>query len=133
MKTKKVSTFQERFAQLLSESDVGDTAVAAAIGVSYKSVYAWKTGSRMPKPPTIQSIANYFEVSQDWLNGLDVPREEEKPERSQAHTIEARLISHGVDAMPPEQRERALKMFKLLFEQYADRFEEENDDDETGS
>ena len=126
MKTKKVSTFQERFAQLLSESDVGDTAVAAAIGVSYKSVYAWKTGSRMPKPPTIQSIANYFEVSPDWLNGLDVPKEEEKPER-QVHTIEARLISHGVDAMSPEQRERALRMFRILFEEFADKFD---DDDE---
>ena len=130
MKTKNVSTFQERFAQLIDESDLGDTAIAAALGVSYKSVYSWKTGARMPKPPTIHTIANYFEVSPDWLNGLDVPKEALEPEQPQVHTVEARLISHGVDAMPPEMRERALTMFKLLFEQYADRFDKENDDDE---
>ena len=129
--SRKNSTFTDRFAELLEESNFSLSYIAESLGVSYKSVYAWKSGTRMPKPPTITTVANWFGVSPDWLAGYDVDKYTgiARP----ARTIEARLISHGVDAMPPEQRERALNMFRLMFEQYADKFdndEGENDDDE---
>ena len=52
------------------------------------------------------------------------------PERiGEAKTVEAKLISAGVDKMPPEQRERALTMMKLMFLEYADYFERTDSDD----
>ena len=39
------------------------------------------------------------------------------------HTPEARILADGIDKLPQAQRERALAVFKLMFEpQYADLF-----------
>ena len=129
--TKKIAEFADRFAELLEDSKFSLSYIAKSLSISYKTVYSWTKGNRTPKPPTITTVANWFGVSPDWLAGYDVDKYTgiARP----ARTIEARLISNGVDAMPPEQRERALNMFRLMFEQYADKFdndEGENDDDE---
>ena len=44
-------------------------------------------------------------------------------------TNEARIISGGVDKMPPEKREQALKILQVAFTEYADFFKEETDND----
>lgn len=121
------STFADRFREAADESRLRDSELSAALGVSQSTVSAWRTGARSPKPPTIAQVAAYFGVSPEWLSGKDVPRYPEPvAPPGERHTIEARIISHGVDSMPPEQRERALVMFRLIFEQYADKFEEDN-------
>lgn len=51
---------------------------------------------------------------------------------TQPKTIEAKIISGGIDKMPPEDRERALDMMRLMFKEYADYFERtDTDDDES--
>ena len=52
---------------------------------------------------------------------------DEKPK-----TAEARIISGGIDKLPKEQRERALAVFRVMFEpQYANLFTKETEDDDT--
>lgn len=51
------------------------------------------------------------------------------PELGESHTIEAKILSEGVDRMPKEARERAVEVMKLVFAEYASYFER-NDDDE---
>ena len=127
MEKTKVATFRERFAELLEDSKFSLSYIAESIGVSYKSVYAWKNGTREPKPPTVVTIGNWFGVAPEWLSGYDVDKYTGMA--APARTIEARLISHGVDSMPPEMRERALNMFRLMFEQYAEKFDEDRKDE----
>lgn len=117
-------TFSDRFREVADETCLRDTELGAALGVSQATVSAWRTGARRPKPPTVAQVAAYFGVTPEWLSGLDAPKYPPAPER---HTVEARIISHGVDAMPPDQRERALTMFRLMFEQYSNLFEEDHD------
>lgn len=45
-------------------------------------------------------------------------------------TIEAKIISGGIDKMPPDQREQALNVMRAMFAQY-DYFEKGNADNET--
>ena len=45
------------------------------------------------------------------------------------HTKEARIISGGIDKMPPDRREQALNLLKVAFAEYSDYFKEENDHD----
>ena len=49
---------------------------------------------------------------------------EEKPK-----TVEARIISAGVDKMPPERREQALKILQVAFAEFSDLFKEEPSND----
>ena len=44
-------------------------------------------------------------------------------------TQESKIISSGIDRMPKERREQALKILQVAFSEYADYFEEENNDD----
>lgn len=46
-----------------------------------------------------------------------------------ALTQESRIISAGVDKMPKERREQALKILQVAFAEYADFFKEEHNDD----
>ena len=47
----------------------------------------------------------------------------------QSHSKEARIISGGIDKMPPDRREQALNLLKVAFAEYSDYFKEENDHD----
>ena len=44
-------------------------------------------------------------------------------------TQEARIISGGIDKMPAERREQALKILQVAFAEYADYFKEDSDND----
>ena len=44
-------------------------------------------------------------------------------------TIESKIISGGIDKMPKERREQALKILQVAFAEYADLFKEESDND----
>ena len=55
---------------------------------------------------------------------------EEPPEiLATAQTSESRIISAGIDKMPKERREQALKILQVAFSEYADFFKEEHNDD----
>ena len=44
---------------------------------------------------------------------------------------EARIISRGIDKMPPERRKQALKILEVAFSEYADYFKDESDNTST--
>ena len=55
---------------------------------------------------------------------------EEPPEiLATAQTSESRIISAGIDKMPKERREQALKILQVAFAEYADFFKEGHNDD----
>ena len=51
------------------------------------------------------------------------------PLNDQPTTPEARIISGGIDKMPPERRAQALAIMKAAFVEYADYFKEDHNDD----
>ena len=46
-----------------------------------------------------------------------------------ARSKEARIISGGIDKMPPDRRDQALNLMKVAFAEYADYFKEDADND----
>ena len=44
-------------------------------------------------------------------------------------TQESKIISAGIDKMPKERREQALKILQVAFSEYADFFKEDHNDD----
>lgn len=139
----KISTFRDRFVELCESNPANDTALANALHVSKQTVSAWKMGIRSPRQPIIIDIANYFRVSVDWLMGFDVKKELTPHEMIEEGfknlsalynneipiSNEAKIISGGIDRMPPERREQALKVLQTIFADYFD--DNGGKDDET--
>lgn len=132
----KITTNQNRLCELFDADPRNDTAIAAELNVSKQALSAWRNGSRSPKKSVLVDIAKMYNVSLEWLMGFDVPKNNEPIDASPVSfsiaTDEARIISGGIDKLPKEQRERALNMFRIMFEpQYADLFTKENEEDDT--
>ena len=68
--------FSIRFCTLVDEYRGNANDIAKALHVSKQTISAWKAGTRSPKQPTIEAIARFFNVSVQWLMGLNVPRGE---------------------------------------------------------
>lgn len=78
--------FKERFSTLVDESGKTTRELAAEIGVSNPLISQWKNGKRTPNIASVIMISKYFNVSVDWLLGL-----EEKNNRSK--NLDARVAA----------------------------------------
>lgn len=61
--------FYDRFIKLCEKKGVSPSTVAKEIGLSNSATTYWKRGSS-PKADTIQKLADYFNVSIDYLLGV---------------------------------------------------------------
>ncbi len=60
--------FYDIFVELCREKGVSPSAVSEFIGVTRKSATGWKSGA-LPRNSTLQKLAEYFNVSVDYLVG----------------------------------------------------------------
>ncbi len=63
--------FSERLKELRTERRVGQVELARAIGVSSGIISLWETGQREPKMTNLILLAEYFDISIDYLVGLE--------------------------------------------------------------
>lgn len=66
---KKIICF-DRIKQLRLENGLTQTQLAKETGFSQSAIAAWEAGERMPSADAIIKLANYFEVTTDYLLGL---------------------------------------------------------------
>lgn len=64
-----MNSFVERFAQLNKLKKATYSTVAAEIGVSLRALKYYVSGEREPNMSTLISLADYFDVSLDYLVG----------------------------------------------------------------
>lgn len=58
-----------RFEQLLTENNTTAYRVAKDTGIAQATLSDWKNGKSNPKYEKLAKIADYFNVSVEWLNG----------------------------------------------------------------
>ena len=63
--------FAERLKELRLEKGVGQVEFAGAINVSIGIISLWENGLREPKLSNLIAISKYFQVSIDYLAGLE--------------------------------------------------------------
>lgn len=61
--------FYERYCELCRECGKSPSAVAVEVGISKSAVSTWKNMGRIPKMEQLQKLADYFQVSVDYLVG----------------------------------------------------------------
>ncbi len=62
--------FAERLKELRTEKNMGQNALAKALKLSNASVSYWETGKQVPSAEAVYKIAQFFNVSADFLLGL---------------------------------------------------------------
>lgn len=60
----------ERIKELRLEKNLTQTALAKATGISQNAIAQWENESRTPNINAVIVLANFFEVSTDYLLGL---------------------------------------------------------------
>lgn len=63
--------FGERLKELRAERRIGQIELSRAIGVSSGIISLWEAGQREPKMSNLILLAQYFDVSIDYLVGLE--------------------------------------------------------------
>jgi len=61
--------FSERIQQLRVNKNLSQKQLAAELGLSQQTVGHWETGLRVPSLELAFTLANYFDVSLDYLVG----------------------------------------------------------------
>lgn len=63
-----MSTFWNRLEKLMKEKQINQTEIAKLCNISNSTTTAWKKGF-VPQRPTLKILADYFNVSTDYLLG----------------------------------------------------------------
>lgn len=96
---------------LAAQNDLKISELERRLGFSNGQIGKWNKSK--PSIDKVQKVADYFDVSVDFLLGRD--KEEYKGEQEDE---EIRIMHRGVKNMTKEDRDKALKMFETFFDNW---------------
>lgn len=112
---KGVQKMYEIFEQLLREKGVTPYRVAKDSGVTQTSLSNWKSGKSVPSFSTLQKIADYFDVTVDYLM---TGKEEKQQPSNDFSELEGVYLSYAKEAqengIDPEDIKLAIETIKRL-------------------
>ena len=118
----------ERIRQLRISAGMSQDDLAHAMGYKDRSMITKiESGKVDISQKKIIAFANVLNTTPAYLMGWADELEENIG--ATAQTSESRIISAGIDKMPKERREQALKILQVAFSEYADFFKEDHNDD----
>lgn len=124
-----MNTTGERIRELRLQNHLTLDDVAKHLGVGRQAIYKYEQGTVTNIPlENLEKMATLFGTSPGYLAGWSEETPPDHPEEK-LRTPEARIISSGIDKMPPERREQALKILQIAFAEYSDYFKEDHSDD----
>lgn len=104
--------FGKRLAELRKKRGYSQVTFAAAIKVSKSTVGMWETGDREPDNETLQKLADFFDVSVDYLLGrTDDPSPPEK--KREPDELES-IFFYEWDKLSEEDKQKALEHIRFL-------------------
>lgn len=83
--------------------------LADAIGANRVTISRYETGSYLPSVPALEKLAKALNMTPSQLTGGANPTTETPK------TVEAQIVSAGMDKLPKEQREMILNMVCAMF------------------
>lgn len=70
-----VSKFSTRLEEMIADKDITAYRLSKATGVPRDYISRYISGKCIPKREIIEKFADFFEVSEQWLLGYNVPKE----------------------------------------------------------
>lgn len=110
--------------ELRKKKGIQQKELAIITGVAQPTVSEWESNKKDPSGERLRKLAEYFGVDELVILGAMSPKPPSADSHAAPQTIEARIISSGVDRMSKEQREQALAVLRAMFAQHPELFEE---------
>ncbi len=66
-----MSKFSERLKELRIDNNLSQEQLAKAVGLSHTAIVYWENGQRVPNANAVIVLAEYFEVTTDYLLGVE--------------------------------------------------------------
>lgn len=123
-----MSTPGERIREMRIRNKLTLDDVAKKLNVNRQAVYKYEHGVVTNIPlENLEIMAEMFGTTPGYLAGWDNdhPTKPIPAVRTIVSTTEARIISGGVDNMPKDKRDQALKLMQIAFPDCPDFFKEE--------
>jgi len=131
-----INTTGDRIRELRLRNHLTLDDVARHLGVGKQAIYKYEQGTVTNIPlENLEKMAELFGTTPEYLAGwsekdiLDFTDFIIDQAKHAPSTHESRIISAGIDRMPKERREQALKILQVAFSEYSDFFKEEHNDD----
>lgn len=105
--------------ELRKKYNIQQKELALVIGVAQPTVSEWETGKKDPSGERLRKLAEYFNVDEIVILGKGSKEPSGSPK-----TIEARIVSGGMDKMSKEQREQVLAVVRAMFSNHPELFTE---------
>lgn len=98
------------------------------VGVSESTISLYENGKHEPDIMTMILIADALETTVDNLLGKEPEKKRDEDQRI-PKTVEARIVSFGMDQLPQEDREKLLAVVRAMYSNKPDLFTNRKDDD----
>ncbi|TFE02856.1 helix-turn-helix domain-containing protein [Jeotgalibacillus salarius] len=115
-------TVFDRVKKLADEQKISITELEERLGFGKNSLYSWK--KKVPNAAGLQKIADYFNVSTDYLLGRSEVKRFDDVDFDDDDLF---LIQRARKKMSDEEKKRFMQVMKLTF---VKAFEEDDDDEE---
>ena len=118
-------TIGEKIHHLRIENKMTMDDLARVLGVQRSAINKYEKGIVVNlKRSTIAGLCRVFNVSPSYF--LDEDSHVSSVEPSDPKTLEARIVSGGMDKLPQEQREQILNVVRAMFTQHPELFDNED-------
>ena len=123
--------------ELRKKKGVQQKELSIAIGVSQPTVSDWEKNKKDPSGENLKKLAEFFGVDELIVMGrgvVDLTQDKTtqdfltKKVEETPKTLEAKIISTGMDRMNKQQREQVLAVVKAMFANHPELFEEGDKD-----
>lgn len=116
-----------RIRELRKARNLNQDQLAEMASLNRVTIAKYETGKIEPGAQALARIADALEVSTDVLLGRS---DEPVQIADRPKTLEARIISGGVDKLPKEQRETILNVIRAMHANHPELFEEKGTDED---
>lgn len=112
----KMNEFQYRLQKAIAAKGITASELSRLSGVGKSDISNYINGVYIAKQDKCFLLAEALGVDPGWLMTGDEPTDQHVA--GTVSTAEARIISGGIDRMPPDKREQALKVMQAIFSEY---------------
>lgn len=116
----------ERIRALRKQRGLNQDQLAELANLNRVTVAKYESGRVEPGAQALARIADALEVTTDALLG----RSEDVPVQNHPRTLEARIVSGGMDKLPKDQREQVLAVVRAMFQNHPELFAKGKEEDE---
>ena len=103
--------------------------LAGKVGVSKPTVSDWEHQRKNPRGANLKKLAEIFGVDELVILGAIPPAGENAEHPAVPKTLEARIVSFGMDQLPLEDRQKILSILQTLYDNNPDLFKKGDNDD----